>query len=163
MWYGSTALLFYDDLLRWLRVLHVVLSLLADPLPDIGGQGAPVLQLLIVQLVDTQVRLRVLLLPPDRIEVGAELRHAFQLDRGHLLLGVDNIVGHAEHVRRLLLVVPEVNDPGPPQAFEVELYILVIHGFRLYYFGDVYIFLRLQALILAQQGRPQIRDFLQHL
>ena len=88
--------------------------LLVDLLPDIGGHGAPVLQLRFVQLVDAEVRLRVLLLPPDRVEEGAELRQSIDLDRCHLLMAVNEVIRHLINMRGLLLVVPQVYDPSPP-------------------------------------------------
>ena len=44
--------------------------LLVDLLPDIGGHGTPILELCRVQLKDAQVRVRILLPPPDGIKEG---------------------------------------------------------------------------------------------
>ena len=69
----STLLHFY---LRWfwLIIIPVVGGLLFNLLPDRGSHCAPVLDLFSVQLIDSPVRLSVLLLPPDRVEVGTKLR-----------------------------------------------------------------------------------------
>ena len=83
-----------------------------------------------------------MLLPPDRIEVGAKLRQAFQLDRGHLLVTVEDVIGHLIHVRGLLLVVSQVYDAGPPEILECHLNLFIMYGLHLDYFGTVSIFLR---------------------
>ena len=82
------ALHLYSYLLSLLRVLLVVRRLPVDVLPDLGDNQAPVLQLLHIELVDGQVRLWVLLLPPDRIKVSTELGQPIELDRSHLLLTI---------------------------------------------------------------------------
>ena len=105
-------------------MIRVVLGPPVDALPDFGHRCAPVLQLLFAELPDADMRLFVLLLSLDRIEVRAELRQPFQLDRCHLLLTVENVVHHLVNVRGLLLVVSECNDTGPPQVLEGYFYAL---------------------------------------
>ena len=69
------------------------------------------------------MRLFVLLLPLDRIEVRTELRQPFQLDRCHLLLAIENVVNHLVNVLGLLLVVAQGNDSCPPQVLEGHFYV----------------------------------------
>ena len=76
------------DLFCRLRIKLVISRLLFDVLPDLSDNQAPVLELLLIELVNAEVRLRVLLLPPDRIKVRLKLRQPLELDRGHLLLTI---------------------------------------------------------------------------
>ena len=82
------TLLHNFDLFCWLRIKLVISRLLFDILPDLSDNQAPVLQLLLIELVDAEVRLRVLFLPPDRIKVRLKLRQPIELDFGHLLLTI---------------------------------------------------------------------------
>ena len=82
------TLLHNFDLFCRLRIKLVISRLLFDFLPDLSDNQAPVLQLLHIELVDGEVRLWVLLLPPDRIKVSTELGQPIELDRGHLLLTI---------------------------------------------------------------------------
>ena len=56
---------------HWLYVLPVYLHLLDNLLPDLCRHLTPVFQLLWVELIDTEVGMRVLVLPLDGIKVGA--------------------------------------------------------------------------------------------
>ena len=107
------TLLLKINFLGWLSIRDVVLRFLDDPLSDIRGNFAPVLQLVDVQLEDTEVRMRVQSLPRYRVEVSTELRQSFELYRSHLLVAVEYIVDHAENFRGLLLVVSQCDHPGP--------------------------------------------------
>ena len=105
VWYLPSAFLYLGLRLLWFIKVSVVGCLLIDLLPNRGGHGTPFLDLFGIKLVHLPVRLRVLLLPPDRVEVGTELRQTIQLDCSHLLLTVDNVVHHLVNMIGLLLIV----------------------------------------------------------
>ena len=56
-----------------------------ERLPDLRYDLAPVLQLLLAQLVDAEVLRRVVFLPLDRVEVGNQAGRGGELDVLHLL------------------------------------------------------------------------------
>ena len=113
MWYGTAALLFFKLRLLWFIVVFVVGCLLGDLFPDRCCHSAPVLDLVGVELVDGQVWLRIHFLPLDGVEVRTKLRKSIQLDCGHLLLSVDDVISHLVNVVGLLLVVLQVDHSGP--------------------------------------------------
>ena len=100
----SPALHLVLDVLYWLSILLVKFGLAVNALSDPCRHFTPILQLLVVQLVDCVVWVVILRLPPDGVEVGTELRQSIELDRCHLLVTVEDVVHHAEHVLGLFLV-----------------------------------------------------------
>lgn len=93
--------------------------------------------------------MRVLLLPPDRVEEGAELRQTFELYRCHLLLAIQYIIDQLVNVHGLLLLLSKVNHSSPPKVLEGQLDVLVLHWLGIVSKTNFSIFFRLLALGLA--------------
>ena len=94
--------------------------------------------------------MRVLLLPPDRVEEGTKLWQTFELDRSHLLLAVQYIVGHLVNVQGLLLVFPKGDHSSPPQVLEGQLNVFILHRLGIISVTALGIFLWLKGLVLLQ-------------
>ncbi len=83
----------------------VILRFPVDILPGLSRHFTPILQLLFIELPDTEVWVLVLFLPLDWIEVGAELWESIELYCRHLLFAIQDIVNHLINIHGLLLVI----------------------------------------------------------